>query len=211
MSIHQLENCKLKCNPPQHRYALNISFFCTDKSSSNFYPNRGVQDGEWGNQTLTHALELGNVACNTISGIFAVRMIETCLPSPSSRAKHCRTIWEMKFPTSPPLCFQSHTIVAQQKKSKAQHFSTSFSQNLQFTKLFLKRISIRVNFEEKSFAFLSLGPVNLVWWFSELAKDWSRTPLTLSTNDLFQFFQMIYDARIFDNIGKAVMSFILMT
>ena len=118
MPTHQLENCKLKCNPPQHRYALNISFFCNDKSSSNSYPNRGVQDGQWGNQTLTHALELGNVACNTISGIFAVRMIETCLPSPSSRAKHCRTIWEMKFPTSPPLCFQSHTIVAQQKSRR---------------------------------------------------------------------------------------------
>ena len=116
--IHQLENCKLKCNPPQHRHALDISFFCTDKSSSNFSPNRGVQAGGWGNQTLTHALEFGNVACNTTSGIFAVRMIETCLPSPSSRAKHCRTIWEMKFPTSPPLCFQSHTIVAQQKSRR---------------------------------------------------------------------------------------------
>ena len=145
MPIHQLENCKLKCNPPQHRYALNISFFCTDKSSSNFYPNRGVQDGEWGNQTLTHALELGNVACNTISGIFAVRMIETCLPSPSSRAKHCRTIWEMKFPTSPPLCFQSHTIVAQQKSRRHNISRLLFLKTFNWLSFSFRCISIKTN------------------------------------------------------------------
>ena len=56
------------------------------------------------------------------------------------------------------------------KKSKAQHFSTYFSQNLQLAKLFLKRNSIRVDFEERNFAFLYLEPVDSVWWFSELAK-----------------------------------------
>ena len=118
----------------------------------------------------------------------------------------------MKFPTSPPLCFQSHTIVAQQKSRRHNISRLLFLKTFNWLSFsFLRRISIRTNFEEKSFAFLSLGPVDSVWWFSELAKDWSRTLSTLSTNDLFWSFQIIYDARILDNIGKAVMSFLSMT
>ena len=63
-----------------------------------------------------------------ICGVF--RMIETCSASPSVEqklAKHCRTIWEMKFPTLPPLCFQTHTI-AQQKKEQRSFFCRFYIQ-----------------------------------------------------------------------------------